>query len=507
MSATGPTGQQAAGIRPAVLFIPMLLIILGHISRYGMTFDEARFIHDAHQLAGWIRGTADTEEVWFGAEHPSPAKILGALGYLPVRDFRALRIFTAMLYALAAIAVYGAVRRPRGPAAGVLVLASLILAPPFFAYSAQASNESVVSALTLLLLATASRARAPREWFVAGFIAGLALGTKITALVGIIAVPVWAWRCAPSGNFSRRSFLLFALALFTGFLCAWPALALNPRAVLDHVAHFAALPAAADEAARRPATLFFGFVDSPPWYYAPLWLAIGLPPLLLLGAAIELWKGAGPLTRLLRIHIATGLLSAIAFHSYLREGIRHLLPVAVVVAVAGGLGAARLAGWRARGYRYLLVIVLVAGSFVFSLIRQHPAESFYVSELAGGPAAAARWKLPITSSGDILSHDMIRELPEGSYAVIPGASCDRPLNFYDPMWRAAMNRHAAKWTSEKVRFTIPQHADYLLVLGAGEKIGIPLLERGGITYVSRLRNPVGFELILTDTGAVIPQRQ
>lgn len=493
------TGARPAGILPAAIFIAAAAIVLAHIGRYGITFVEARFLHDARQLALWTAGRATTEEVWFGAEHPSPAKILGALGWFLVGDYRALRVLPAILYAFAAAVFYAVVRRPRGPVAGYAAVAALVLAPPFFAFAAQASIESVVSSLVLILLALASRARTAKEWAVAGFVGGIALGTKITALVALVAVPVWAWRSAPSGNFSRRALAAFLGAAALGFLAAWPVLLIHPFAVLDHVAHFARR---ADDPSGG--MIFFGLVDRAPWYYAPVWLLIGLPPLLIFGAAVELVRGAGPLTKLLRLYSFAGLAAAIAFHAYLREGIRHLLPVAVVIAVAGGLGAGRVAG--SSRLRAIVVLVLFVGSFVYSVTILHPAESFYVSEIFGGPAAALRWKLPVTSSGDVLTPELARELPDGTYAAIPGAACDRTPEFADEFWRDAMNRRALRSSGGRVSFTTSRDADYLLLIGPGEMIGAPMLERAGVVYLARVRNPIGFELILTDTGPVIPRR-
>jgi 4-amino-4-deoxy-L-arabinose transferase-like glycosyltransferase len=481
--------RRPAGIPTPLLLVLAVAVALLHTRLYGLTFAEARVIDDARRFLSWLAGNATTADVWFGVERPSPPKILAAIGILAggATPF-AIRALPAALYALAAAAVYEAIRRPRGPVAAYAAVASLLLAPPFFALNALASNESVVTAFSLIALVSAARVNDDRDWISPGLLAGLACGTKISGLVILVALPLWALFERPS-RVSLRGVGWYALAALAGVLVTWPLLPLRPHAVVEHIRLFAEM--------ERPHALFFGPTIAPPWYYAPTWLVIGLPPLLLAASAYEFSRGTGPLTRLLRITAALGFAAAIASHAVLREGLRHLLPLAAVVALSAGLGLGRFVETIERRRRARIVVAVFHLSLLYSLVLTHPAESMYINTFAGGLRGAVRAGLPITASGDVLTPRILAGLAGGTYAVIPGPSADRALEFDNLSWREQMSRLATSLAARPVKFTNPNLAERLIVFGASRddsnrlvSVGRPLLERDGVTHVSEMRNPL-----------------
>lgn len=484
-------GRLGAGIHPAVVFAAAAAFAASRMDAYGLTFDEARIADDARIFLQWILGQVGTREAWFGVERPSPAKILAAVGMvLGLEMPAALRLLPSLLYAAAVSVVYATLRRPAGAGAWAAV-SFLVLAPPFSGYAAQCSNELVATSFLLLALCRAAVARTRTEWAWAGAWLGLAVGTKISGLVGVLALAAWAWRGAPPGGTARRGLGWAALGCAAGFLATWPALPLMPRAAFDHVAHFATVA--------RPPLVHFGLRDLAPWYYGPFWIGVGLPSLLVLGAAWELARARGPWHALMSWYCGLGLAVSVAAAPVLREGVRSLLPLAAGLAICGGLGLARMAGAmrpgasRSRGA--LAALVALAASLP-STLAIHPAETGYVSALAGGPSGAASLGLPITSSGDVLNDEVWAGVPPGLVAVLPGPAADRPIYFGSPSWRRKAAAMIAARTGRAIRLVPVEQAERIVVIGpsrgafsAQGMLGRPLLERRGVVYVSWLPHP------------------
>lgn len=453
------------GPAPFVIFLFAVIIILSHVPLYGWTFDEARIVSDGLNLMRWVRGEAETEDVWFGSERPSPVKVLAAAGIaLFGLSPSAVRFFPAMLYALAVTVVYATLRKPRGPLAAFAASGALLLAPPLFGFSAQASNESVVTALTLIILCRSASALTSSEWMTVGALSGIAVGTKVTGVIVVFSVILAAVTLRRRVKFSLvPGFLL-------GYLLTWPVIIAHPMAVLDHLRHF--------ESIDRPPLLYMG--GSPAWNYSLVWLGIGLPSVIVLPALIELVIGRGPFHRFLACYIGIGLVVSFLAHDYLREGLRHLLPVAAVLAVCAGLALGRLV-WARRRLGVIAFAIFFA-PLIWSVQSLHPADAFFIEPLAS--SYALRANLPVTSSGDLFSDDLLRRLPEGVYAVIPGRRSDRPLNFANVQWRTLVSERATRLAGRPITFTSADIAHHALVLGSGKPIGSTLLERNDVVYVS-----------------------
>lgn len=491
-----------AGPHPALIFLAAAAFALVRVRSYGMTFDEAQILEDGYRLAHWILGDVSTAATWFGPERPSPAKVLALVGALLWPDILVgLRLGPAILYAAAVSVVYATIRRPRGGWAALACATALTVAPPLSGYAAQASNEIVVTALTLIALARAAVARTVRQWAWVGALIGLACGAKISGLVVAVTVLTWSVKGASAGALGEgraagaRRLGAMLVAGIVAFIITWPVLPLAPAAILDHVRRFATM--------ERPPVVFFGMKSSPPWYYAPVWLVIGLPPLLILSAAWELARGSGPLTSLLRWFTGIGVVVALFAHPWLREGLRHLLPLVAVLMIAAGLGAARfvesfaLKALTSRGAgRGLMTLMAVAAAAAWPCYKLFPAETGYVNMVLGGPSGAVARELPITSSGDVLNDRVLAALPAGSYAVLPGAGCDRSIYFASVGWRRLVSERARAVSGRDVRFVAAGPADRLLILGAtwgrGGRtrfLGRPLLERDGVVYAAWLPHP------------------
>jgi hypothetical protein len=132
-----------------------------------------------------------------------------------------------------------------------------------------------------------------------------------------------------------------------------------------------------------------------PWYYAPWWVLISTPPVVLLGAALSVrsftsradaWRRAG-----LWFVVLFPMVTTVVMGSTLYDGIRHLLfiyPVLVVLAVGGWTGLLRSTrpSWVRAGAAACVAVGLM--SMLTFDIRFHPNQGVYFNSLVGGPRSA-----------------------------------------------------------------------------------------------------------------------
>ena len=132
-----------------------------------------------------------------------------------------------------------------------------------------------------------------------------------------------------------------------------------------------------------------------PWYYAPWWLLISTPPVVLIGLllSLTLWQNRSDAFQRLALWF-TALLPLtllILLESTIYDGIRHLLfvyPILVALS-AGGWSAILLDGShpsRRRAAAWLLAAGLA--SILSFHVRFHPNQTVYFNALVGGPRGA-----------------------------------------------------------------------------------------------------------------------
>jgi hypothetical protein len=131
-----------------------------------------------------------------------------------------------------------------------------------------------------------------------------------------------------------------------------------------------------------------------PWHYAPYWLWMSVPPVILAGAALSwLVLRRSPRERVMWLGLVAcvivPLFGAIWRHATLYDGIRHLgFIVPIVAALSGaGWGAALCANRSVRWPAAIVLLIGITEPLAFQ-IRNHPNQIVYFSPLAGGPRAA-----------------------------------------------------------------------------------------------------------------------
>jgi hypothetical protein len=132
-----------------------------------------------------------------------------------------------------------------------------------------------------------------------------------------------------------------------------------------------------------------------PWYYLPTWLAITLPPVVILGVCFSLMRivqrseNRVQLLGLWALVLIPGI-AAIVRHVTMYDGIRHMffiVPPIAVIAAAGWDHLITTLPRRTVAIAAGLLAVGVAEPVVYQ-IRNHPNQNVYFSPAIGGPRAA-----------------------------------------------------------------------------------------------------------------------
>src|ERR1035438_9578656 len=182
-------------------------------------------------------------------------------------------------------------------------------------------------------------------------------------LTAVIGWAFFGWEFRPGGFAYLASDPPTAAGLAVGFLSRWHAL---PEPYLREVLVFA------DIMKPRPAYLFGEFRTGGFWDYFPVAFLTKstVAMLLALGAWLFVRLPARPEAERLSLEISpvfAGALgyAAVAMLTPLNIGVRHILPLFLVTAVAGGVALARAArmGWASRAFAGSVALLAAAEGF------------------------------------------------------------------------------------------------------------------------------------------------
>jgi hypothetical protein len=293
-----------------------------------------------------------------------------------------------------------------GPWPGVLGMVLLALSPRYFADSMNNPKDLPFAAMTVVALYYISTV-SPRWPYVSASTAAkvavslaLALNIRVGALLylGYFGMLVGAFVLAERTTSWRRLADTAArvLGVAVGMLVLgtvfWPWAGGAPL-----TRPFQALLGAANFP--WDGTVLFrgheyGATDLP-WYYAPWWFIISMPPVVLAGLALSVAFAGSREERLRRAALWTVAVAPIAagivMESTLYDGVRHLqfvTPVLAILAAGGWAGVLR--SFRSARIRRVAAAGLAAGIaavLVFHL-RAHPNQGVYFNALVGGPRGA-----------------------------------------------------------------------------------------------------------------------
>jgi hypothetical protein len=335
------------------------------------------------------------------------------------RLLEAARIPVMLLTAALGALVVVWTREIAGDAAAVAAAALYAFEPNILAHGRLVTTDLGAAAFTLGFLWAARRALrdgSPRRALLAGALLGAALLTKFSALLLLplgaalaaaerlagAAEPRSAPSGAPGAPPARRAALLAAAALAAAWIVLEAGYLFDgfplPRLYLDGL-EIARMKNAVHEG---PTYLMGAISKDGFWSYYLVALLVKTPiPLLLLAALGTAAAAARAGLHREAVWIllpAAGWIGAMTVLTRAQIGLRYVLPVTPLLCIAGGIGAARLAGLegfpprapaarRAGRIAAAALVVWQAGAALWI----HPHHLAYFNEAAGGPARGWRW--------------------------------------------------------------------------------------------------------------------
>lgn len=421
---------------------------------YGHSWDEAYYFEPAQLTREWLaqvvrldadaftKGTLDRH--WGGDEVgasvainelPALPKVAWALGLALCEEWlgprNAIRAPVALAFGLLLVLVYRFAHAIGGRAAGVLAALLLATMPRVWAEAHLAVAETFAALTFTLTVYLFWRGLFSWRWaVVAGVVFGLALNTKIQAVLIPIALTPWALMVA-----RRRavgSLALMAIGLLVWLITCpwlWPAPVARVWAFLEFYREH-----------QLTAVYYFGQKwnygsQVCPWHYAWVMTAISTPPLTLLAAVIGLdiafrrFK-ARPILPL----VAICALLPLAFNTLpgqaRYDGVRLFSASSPHFAILAGVALASLTSRRRR----VTCAVILAGGF-WAIGSSNPHCLSYYNVLIGGTRGAERAGMEMTYWAESLNDDVIdylNVLPKGS-RIKTRALHDRAL-IHEQQW-------------------------------------------------------------------------
>lgn len=264
---------------------------------------------------------------------------------------------------------------------------ALALMPQFLGHSQNNPKDLPAALLFLcgaLLFLWALERTGWRRGAAAAVVAGIALTTRVSALVVAPVLALWLWlRRRERLVAHRRGLALGALGAALVALASWPALWLRGTDVLATAAQRFETLAGLDVEVLYLGTLY-PWTDTP-WHFSLVHLLLTLPPahLLCLAAApfaLARWRSEAPRKAdalWLGALYAGGFFAADLAAPLHYDGVRHLLAALPGVALLAACGAEHLASRRALAP----VPALLAAITILELASVHPYQTAYLNPI------------------------------------------------------------------------------------------------------------------------------
>ncbi len=398
----------------AALFVVALLIVAFTCHAYGPTYDEPHYASAGIHYAEWwgrvargdfsALGRDQITAAWhFNHEHPPLQKTASGISQAifgrTISGITAIRLPSALWYALVVSALFMFLLPVWGRAGALFSALALATLPRFFAHSHFVALDMPIACWLFLTAALTAIALERDSWnwtALAGLAFGLALGSKVNAFFLPFLLIPWALIWYRARWPKLATVLLIGPAMF--FL-SWPWLWIAP------VAHFREYLAFHFRHAAYNVWYRGHLYPRAPWHYPFVITAVTTPALVLLCALAGLprcWprRGVDPRKALLLLGLAVAILPSALPNSPKYNGERLFLPAfPFLCALAGGAFAwaqervARAMSGRRDGARVtalatfgLAILVLTSG--VRGAVNLHPYQLAYYNELVGGPWGA-----------------------------------------------------------------------------------------------------------------------
>lgn len=414
----------------ALLSIFMIIWVFTQAGNYGQTMDEPLRDSYGQSVLGWYKSLG--KDMSFITAYPAyeyepqHGAIFDVITVLFERLFKHYWYTHAVIIGLSGVAgVVGIALcgyELCGPWGALLAAVGLWLYPR---YSGAIFNNPkdipFCAAMTwvlwsgLLLVKYWNTKKYFRYVVLVGALIGLAASIRVTAVIwyGILGLLLVAWwnlyglKIRYEGNtgaMTRKSFYaivgIFMVSLLA-MIVLWPYIALNPLShLIESIQVMSKYP-------WNGTVLFAGKVyaagDIPRWY-APWWLVIGSPPVVVTCFTLGCFKITASFVRnrsidakiiLVVLAFFVPLSAIIVMHSVLYGSLRQflfLVPPMILIAVYVIIWAFRIfAKYQVKGLPRLLVagLLLSYASVMIDVVRLYPYEYVYFSPVVGGLSGSA----------------------------------------------------------------------------------------------------------------------
>ncbi|RLG67681.1 MAG: hypothetical protein DRO11_09855 [Methanobacteriota archaeon] len=356
--------------------------------------------------------------------HPPLGKFLSGLTWATMRDLlgdvSAHRLSNAILFSLLVVMVFWMVTSAYDTLSGIFAALSLLLMPRMFFHAHLANIDTTVAITWFVAMYLFWKYEAAPGWWpviVTGVAYGLALGTKLNAILMPLVWLVWVLLFHRSWRSALRLVMIVMIGSVV-FIAIWPWLYHD---TVNRLLYYFLM---ASRFKDRPQFYLGQTMGHVPWHY-PFVITLAVVPLVitvmyLLGTLKIIFR-LTPAVRgqerwtdrtgwLLILNALTPLLIAATPFQAAYSGERHFIPAYPYLACLAGVGFGSVLGilgsvcqrWYkgmdARNMRIILSLVLLMLLVppLLSIVRIHPYELSYYSELVGGLPGATRLGLETT---------------------------------------------------------------------------------------------------------------
>jgi 4-amino-4-deoxy-L-arabinose transferase-like glycosyltransferase len=365
----------------------------------------------------------------------------------------AVRLPVVVITAASVVGVYLLARRLWGPKVALLSALLVTFDPFFLAHSRLFHTDPLLTAfatLSFLSLLTYLEDRRLSFLILSGLMLGLALLSKVTALV---LIP-WGAAIATLDRFWRGDgeeigrlclpLILWASLAALVFFLLWPAMWVTP---LQTVSRLISESFGLAAGPLPHSNFFWGKVtpDPGPLFY-PAVILFRATPLTLLGAVTSLFFARGHLRHRRNLaYLWLYILLFTLFITYFSQKLdRYLLPIFPALEITAGVGLYRLAesvGRRFSSYIFPLASVIILVLQTAFALPHHPYYLTYYNPLLGGPPKATQmllvgWGEGLEQAADYLNQKEASQLKVATWyeqvfrPFFPGQTI--PLEFYQP---------------------------------------------------------------------------
>jgi len=423
--------QVGIGLALAVI---TLAAIVATLADAGITWDEPLYIKASRGYMTWLgllkrailqgdlsEPFSDVAIVrWWVQDptlelHPPLGKFLSGLAWVILRgalgDIAAHRFSNAVLFSLLVAMVFWMVASAYDITSGIFAALSLVLMPRMFFHAHLANIDTTVAITWFAAMLLFWKYESRPGWLgvlVIGIAYGLALGTKLNAIVMPGVWSVWILLFRRTWRSVLKLVVMVAIGLGV-FVVIWPWLYHD---TMNRLLYYFLM---ASRFKDRPQFYLGQTLGHVPWHY-PFVITLAVVPVVitvmcLLGILkVVRRKPADPTGWLLILNALTPLLIAATPFQATYSGERHFIPAYPYLACLAGVGFGSVLnilgstwqrfneGGDPRNVRRLLsfVLTLLLIPPLLAMVRIHPYELSYYSELVGGLPGATRLGLETT---------------------------------------------------------------------------------------------------------------